>query len=87
MHPDLVRIIEQDRAAIAQGYTEGDVNHNVQPIIGLLRLRLQDGRPVTKGEMEHAVAALLRATQAEIALLAYLHPEKYAHALPPGAPQ
>lgn len=76
-HPDLVRLEQHIRDSIAQGYQHGDVNHLVQPIIGMLRLRQRDGRTLTEQDVEHVIEKLEKACMAENALLAYLHPEKY----------
>jgi hypothetical protein len=41
-HPDIIRMREREELALATGYTEGDVNHYIQPLIGFLRSRLRD---------------------------------------------
>lgn len=65
-HPDLVRLRERDRLAREQGYTEGDVNHFLQPVIGMLRRRLQNNHDA---DLERAVHAMHRACNAELAWL------------------
>lgn len=51
------------------GYTDGDVNHNVQPVIGWMRLLIHDGKAMTADKMESAVTKLRAACDAENALL------------------
>jgi hypothetical protein len=68
-HPDLQRLRDVQQAARERGYTEGDVNHRVQPIIGLLRLRQHHGEPVTDEDVERAIEALTDACLAERAWL------------------
>lgn len=68
-HPDLIRLRERERKAIEQGYSTGDVNHFTQPIIGLLRRRLEADRPLSRDEIEHAVDRLTKACNAELAWL------------------
>lgn len=36
-HPDLLSLRGRIAEAQARGYTEGDVNHQVQPVIGMMR--------------------------------------------------
>ena len=69
-HPDLVRLEKRQAEALAQGYTEGDVNHYVNPIIGMLRRRLRDGEPLLEGDFVYAIDRLHRACNAELAWLA-----------------
>lgn len=68
-HPALVKMREGIARCVERGYTEGDVNHNTQPIIGMLRLRLRDGKALTPDEMEYAVTKLRLACDAETAWL------------------
>jgi hypothetical protein len=37
---------------------QGDVNHNVQPVIGWLRMAIHDGTSLTTAQMEAAVEKL-----------------------------
>lgn len=69
IHPDLVRLVAQEEAARIIGYKRGDVNHWVNPIIGMLRIRQGDGKPLSDSDFEHAIEALTKATYAELAWL------------------
>lgn len=69
-HPDFARLVAREDSARVLGYTKGDVNHNVQPIIGMLRLRHADGEPLTEDDFTWAIEALTKATYAETAWLA-----------------
>lgn len=42
----------------------GDIQHEVAPVIGWLRLALADGKPLTTGQMGAAVEKLMRALDA-----------------------
>ena len=42
----------------------GDINHNVQPVIGWLRLAIADEKPLTTAQMEAAVKKLYLALDA-----------------------
>ena len=53
-----------------QVYTEGDVNHYVQPVIGILRMREAEGRQLSKAETANAIERLTKACDAERAWLA-----------------
>ena len=68
IHPDLLRMLETEREAREQGYTDGGVNHYVQPIIGMLRLGLRDGN-ITDDDLQYAVDRLEKACLAERAWL------------------
>lgn len=76
-HPDLVRIEERIAKAVERGYQHGDVNHLLQPIIGWVRMKRSLDIPLTNENLDHIVEKLSEACDAETALLAYLHPEKY----------
>lgn len=69
LHPDLLRMLAYEEEAIAQGYSEGDVNHYIQPVIGILRLKLMQGELPDKEFLEYAVDRLLKACKAETAWL------------------
>ena len=69
MNPDLIRMLAYEQDAIAQGYKDGDVNHYVQPVIGLLRMKLQRGELPDKEFLEYTVERLLKACKAETAWL------------------
>jgi hypothetical protein len=69
-HPDLVRLRAQEAEAIAQGYTEGDVNHNLQPLIGRLRLRERDRQDLAYDDLAYYIDRMHKACNAERALLA-----------------
>ena len=75
--PSLLSFEQSIQVAIERGYQHGDVNHLVQPIIGMLRVRERDNKPLQVGDLAYVIERLSQATQAETALLAYLHPEKY----------
>jgi hypothetical protein len=66
-HPDLIRLRERDAEAVAQGYTEGDVNHYVQPVTGHLRLLERDGKPLPVEELAYYADRLHKACNAELA--------------------
>lgn len=68
-HPSIIEMREHEAEAIAQGYTKGDVNHLVQPIIGMLRLRQQAGKPLDESETTYAIERLEKACKAELAWL------------------
>lgn len=68
-NPAVTRLRERIARAVENGYTEGDVNHNVQPIIGHMRMLLRDGKPMLLDDMEHYVNKLLDACDAETAWL------------------
>lgn len=68
-HPDLVRLRKRVEAAVEHGYTEGDVNHNVQPIVGMLRLFERDGRVLEGEDIGYTVEKLMKACAAETAWL------------------
>lgn len=69
MHPDLLAMLAYEDEAIAQGYKDGDVNHYVQPVIGILRRKLANGELPDKEFLEYAVDRLLKACKAETAWL------------------
>ncbi|MFS0885202.1 hypothetical protein [Aeromicrobium sp. 179-A 4D2 NHS] len=69
-HPDFARLVAREESARVLGYTKGDVNHNVQPIIGMLRLRQRDREPLSEVDFKRAIEALTKATYAETAWLA-----------------
>ena len=78
-HPDLKRLREKEESAIAEGYTEGDVNHNIQPIIGTLRRKVNDvaeGKFIAPNillnvaQMENLIEKMFAACDAETAFLA-----------------
>jgi hypothetical protein len=69
MHPDLLRMLAYEEEAIAQGYKDGDVNHYIQPIIGILRMKLQDNQLPDREFLEYAVDRMLKACKAETAWL------------------
>jgi hypothetical protein len=69
-HPALIAMRERQAEADAQGYMEGDVNHLVQPIIGLMRLRLLHGKPMSADDLDYAIERLDKACKAELAWLA-----------------
>ena len=50
-------------------YRAGDVNHNVQPSIGMLRLRQHDQQPLSERDLEWAITNLGKACDAEKAWL------------------
>lgn len=66
---DLTRLREQIARAVEHGYTEGDVNHNVQPIIGWMRVQIDRGEPMGIEAMTTAVERLYAACDAETAWL------------------
>lgn len=75
-HPALRALRDEIEAAVEHGYTEGDVNHHVQPIIGQLRLIVERNRQhggtavqVDLKQMEGWIDKLSRATNAETAWL------------------
>jgi hypothetical protein len=75
-HPDLVRLRERITEAQERGYTEGDVNNDVQPVIGQMRLVAdrvrQHGGTAVQVDLRTFnawVARLERACQAELAWL------------------
>lgn len=68
-HPDLRRLREHIERAVEQGYTEGDVNHNLQWLIGHLRLMLNDDKTPDREWMQAAVAKMGAACDAETAWL------------------
>lgn len=41
----------------------GSINHEVQPVIGWLRLAIVDGKPLTEQQMDAAVEKLYRALE------------------------
>lgn len=69
MHPDLLRMLAYEEEAVAQGYKDGDVNHYIQPIIGLLRMKLKDNQLPDREFLEYAVDRMLKACKAETAWL------------------
>lgn len=75
-HPDLVRLRERQAEAVAQGYTEGDVNHYVQPLIGHLRLLERDRKPLPAEDLAYFIDRLHKACNAELALLVMTRPEE-----------
>lgn len=68
-HPDLIRLRERERLAVEQGYTKGDVNHYVQPIIGQMRMALANHKTIDAAFLEYAVDRLAKACNAELAWL------------------
>lgn len=68
-HPDLPRLRAKVARAVEHGYTEGDVNHNVQPIIGWMRVQIDRGEPMGIEAMTTAVERLYAACDAETAWL------------------
>jgi hypothetical protein len=69
-HPALVRLRAQEAEAVAQGYTEGDVNHNLQPLVGRLRLRERDRQDLPYDDLAYYIDRMHKACNAERALLA-----------------
>jgi hypothetical protein len=69
---DLARRVIAAIDTVEHGYTEGDVNHNLQPLVGHLRLMLRDGKTPDAEWMEYAVDRMRKAYQAENA---WLHQE------------
>jgi hypothetical protein len=41
----------------------GNIHHNIQPVIGWMRLAIHDDKPLTKAQMEAAVAKLYLALE------------------------
>jgi hypothetical protein len=68
-HPDLVRMRERQAEADAQGYTEGDVNHYLQPLIGRMRLRERDGKGLDPDDLAYFIDRMDKACKAELAWL------------------
>jgi hypothetical protein len=68
-HPSLVRLRERDAEAAAQGYTEGDVNHHLQPLIGRLRLLERDGKGLAHDDLAYFIDRMHTACNAELAWL------------------
>ncbi len=69
-HPDVKRMREYEERCIAYGYTEGDVNHNIQPLIGSLRYKENKGEDLDRLDMAYFVQRMSNACDAEIAFLA-----------------
>lgn len=69
-HPDLTAMRERRDRAIERGYSEGDINHYVQPVIGILRLRDVQCVQMSRVEIANAIERLELACEAELAFLA-----------------
>jgi hypothetical protein len=69
-HPDLTKMRLREIEALTRGYVDGDVNHNVQPIIGWMRLLEAKGEAPTVDDLTDWIPRLFAACDAENALLA-----------------
>lgn len=69
-HPDLTRLREREITALAYGYGEGDVNHNVQPVVGWMRLLANKGDLPDADDLTGWIPRLIAACDAEYAFLA-----------------
>lgn len=69
-HPDLTKMRLREIEALARGYRDGDVNHNVQPIIGWMRLREARNEAPTVEDLTDWIPRLFAACDAEDAVLA-----------------
>jgi hypothetical protein len=78
LHPSIVKLEKQIQEAVERGYTVGDVNHHVQPIIGHFRSHLMHhpGEPIGDNYLaDYVIPRLLAACRAEEAWLNTPDPE------------
>ena len=69
-HPDLTKMRVREIEALTRGYVDGDVNHQVQPVIGWMRLLVSKGEDADIADLGSWIPRLFAACGAEDALLA-----------------
>lgn len=69
LHPDVIEMLRVEQEAREQGYTDGDVNHILQPLIGWLRLEASKGQTPDARMTQELIDKMWKACLAERAFL------------------